>query len=84
MVYIETVGKYVESGYMSFDCLKPKSGVILNLYDWNEFGDEHNLRKVVVLPKDFKAWSDYEFEPLRGEDPPYQFYKKLRVKYCKG
>lgn len=84
VVYIETVGKFVNKGFMSFDCANPSSGVDVKLYNWEDFGNESNLTKVTVLPKDFKAWQNDQFEPLNIQYPPYEVYKRIRNKYCKA
>lgn len=83
-VYIETWEKYVNKGFITFDCGNPKASVQLDLYGWGEFGDDSQLEKTTVHSKDFKAWQMGDFEPLAGESPPYELYQKLRTKYCKS
>lgn len=84
LVYIETVGKYVNKGFIEFDCKTPKSDVNFSLYNWDEFGDDNHLEKFTVHQHEINAWKNGTFKHLLGEDPPYYFYKKLRIKYCKG
>ena len=82
-VYIETVGKFVNKGFIRFDCANPKANVNLKLYGSAEYGDESQAQVLNLSQSDLKAWAKDEFEPLFGEDPPYAFYQKLRPKYCK-
>lgn len=82
-VYIEAIGKYVQKGFVTFDCANPKADVKLALYNWGDFGDSNALENITVRAKDFKAWNADNLEALYGEKPPYALYKKLRTKYCK-
>ncbi len=82
-VYIETVGKFVQKGFITFDCKSLQTDVQLSLYNWADYGDNSQLEHINVYTKDLKSWENNSFEPLWGETPPYALYKKLRVKYCK-
>lgn len=81
-VYIETSEKFVNKGFITFDCSNPRADVKLTLYHWGELNG-NDYENITVRAKDFKAWNNESFEPLQGESPPYTLYRKLRTKYCR-
>ncbi|PLX37983.1 MAG: hypothetical protein C0606_06975 [Hyphomicrobiales bacterium] len=80
-IYFETNEKAVNKGMLTLTCGDPFA-LTYEKYGWGKFGDAGSRQTVQLGETDILSWREERFEPLMGEDLPYEAYVVARFLAC--